>query len=293
MGVKIVTNMFFSPQLIYDADNKEPYIQPYSSIKDVRDLEFKPLPIIGDYAVAYLPMVGTNPTILSAIKKIAKEMHKDNELLLSVSTQHVQAIASYLTDAGIPYTMLNGNFLPIEIFSEYCNQNGIEDPAVISTLFKRLNGSHSTLPQIIVKLNSGQDIDNITTIRKNKHTIHYLALFLNFPTSVPVNRALLRLLREEHYNYSKTILKSQLKAFMIMKQNQASLESGKFDIKKHGISRKFYLLYKDRLKLISIPVLKDIIKCMQKVKSSNDLTLLMLKIKNGGETFEYEETEFI
>ena len=59
MGVKIVTNMFFSPQLIYDADNKEPYIQPYSSIKDVRDLEFKPLPIIGDYAVAYLPMVET------------------------------------------------------------------------------------------------------------------------------------------------------------------------------------------------------------------------------------------
>lgn len=289
MGLTIVSNSFFDTSLIYgDEDTTH---ARYKTLDDVVAIEYPPL--LSEVFVAVVEQYQLYAKDYTKLLGLLKILHRANHLCLITDVKAIPDLKSFLISKGVHATYINGKYLPKEMFIDYANGLGMLNEKTINTIYDRMYGNLDAAQLIILKvLSTGESIDRLISPRAPKYAPLYLGVFLGLFSNAHASRSFAKIVRDEHPNYMRAILSSQMKQLLKMKELETTIKYGVFDYKEHDISRRFFNKYQDKIHIFSMYSLRSINKRIGSCKSSADILLLYHQIKEGGTTFE-DEAVFI
>ena len=282
-NIYLFTNNFMSPPNIFRPDLEEYY-------------EYLPF-VLGEdseYILQAQPLLLTKQIFYTTIERMeyrdkvklitaVEKIHPDNILYINCSYNSEKEISSLLATHNIHHVTQNMNYADIDMFEEYCYMLGLTEFKTIEELHKRLRGKLSSSLTYIQELQIGTSLNRLIAYEGRANFSKFIGVFLGMNKSKRDLQYFFRVLRREHPNYMKAILKSQLKMLIKMKENQLLLTRSNMSFDDLKIDRKFGKVYINKLQVISLPTLYHIKRDLQDLRATEtSILLLMLKYDNGG-----------
>ena len=284
MTIMIVTNSFTASHVIYPEPMGGDIYYDYitlPSVESMEELSFTPLLTTSNVYTHHVQKL--EPKTMSSITGYIKDMHKNNVLILCCSPRDSIQLQNRLTYLSIPYSTLNCNYLPKDMFDDYVRDVGFSPNEATDELYKRLKGNLSNSLTYLIELANGKNIDRVIAAETRADYSTFIGVFLGIDTSVVKQRRMLRVLRKEHPAYLKAILKNQLKDIITLKENQKTLQTDAKASAKLKVDKRMRERYIPLLHMVSLPSLYQIQKRLEKTKATEPkLTELIMWVWSGG-----------